>query len=150
MMALPAATVKALRAAAARRFAGDDDLYRGFLASSLPGKQWADPERPATHDLTEREARRLIVALNTGIPPKRRAYDGQGRAGDQRDTATQDQVDEIARLESDLGWIGTDRLAAFVARQLGEATPIAQLTRRSATSLITGLRRTLTWKRTQA
>lgn len=147
-MALSTATVKALRAAAARRFAGDDELYRAWLAETFPRAEWKDADRPSTLDLTEKEASRAIKLLNTNQPPKRRAYAGTGQVGYVKHL-TQDQADEIGRLEADLGWVGTPRLLDFIKRQTGLNKHVAALTLPEATAVITGLRRTLTWHEEQ-
>lgn len=152
------AQIKTIRGMESRVFE-DDAQYRNFLYATFPEKEWSDPERPSTLDLTQKEAHRAIQALKeaqgngTPTPPDRptpppqadKPWEGHYKGHPnkhQAGTLTQEQADEIARLEWDLGWFSDpQRMRAFIKRQLGRQMIVTDLSKREATTVITGLRK---------
>jgi len=136
-----------LRALATRIFSEDVD-YRAFLLESFPRQAWADPDRPSTLDLSERQVQSAYTALRgsgSGTNPRRPAasagrYFGAGKKGDDGTRLTQAQADLIAALQDQLGWTD-DALLAFVQRQCGKSLAISWLSRAQATALLTGMKR---------
>lgn len=153
-----------LRSLAAKHLPGGDDAYRAFLANSFPKKQWANPERPSTRELTSLQAHKLIERLlqikrgaanpvadpraelpaptDRPSPPVPQSEDASWK-GSYTATGgcTQRQVDEIARLEHQLGWQREERLRGFIERTVGTRCSPARLTKEQATQTITGLRK---------
>lgn len=139
----------------------DDAQYRNFLYATFPEKEWSDPERPSTLDLTQTEAHRAIQALKEAqgegvptppdapTPPPKADKPWEGRYKGhpnphQASTLTQEQADEIARLEWELDWFSEPRrMRSFIKRQLGTEMKVTELTKREATTVITGLRNVL-------
>lgn len=138
--------IRAIRGKAAYIYPDDDD-YRALLEQFFPTKEWSNPDRPSTKDLTRHEAHLLISALgnkkeNQQSPWKGR-YTGRGQRG-YGARCTQAQADEIARLEYKLGWMSdTRRLIGFIRRQIGRRKVVEKLSKREATKIITGLRQLL-------
>ena len=148
-----------LRSLAAQYLPGGDDGYRSFLWETFPGKDWGDPSRPSTLDLTKAEANKAIRALLRlkrslkGLPA------GDGRAGkrppipagygapyearyEARGGLSQKQADELARLEWELDWHeDPSRLEGMIERILGEAVAPGQCSKAQATRCITVLRK---------
>lgn len=139
----------------------DDTQYRNFLYATFPEKDWSDPSRPSTKDLTQKEAHRAIQALKeaqgTGTPdaPARptpppqadKPWEGRYKGHPnphQASELTQKQADEIARLEWQLGWFSQpERIRSFIERQVGQRMSVTSLSKREATTVVTGLRNVL-------
>jgi hypothetical protein len=139
----------------------DDAQYRNFLYATFPEKDWSDPDRPSTLDLTQKEAHRAIQALKEAQgqgtpeppesptpPPKAdKPWEGRYKGHPNKHQAaelTQQQADEIARLEWEIGWFSEPRrVRSFIKRQLGTEMTVTDLTKREATKVITGLRNVL-------
>lgn len=140
-----------------------DELYRDWLRHTFPSKDWENPDRPSTLDLTSKEADKGIKTLMkaTGqrpgptapdrpTPPPQAGhpwegrYQGPGRKGDGRPVLTQEQADEISRIEMmHLGWHeNPDRLRGFIKRtlKLDEKKHVGDLGRKEASAVITALR----------
>jgi len=142
----------------------DDTQYRNFLLATFPEKEWSDPSRPSTKDLTQKEAHRAIQALKdakgegTPSPPDRptpppqggEPWEGHYKGHPNKHQAgqlTQKQADEIARLEWKIGWTPEpSHVRGFIKRQLGTQMQVTDLTKREAQKVITGLRRVLEHK----
>ena len=126
----------------------DDDAYRSFLRSMFPTKEWDEPDRPSTLELSKREADAAIKALKRllgrrSVQPWEGRYVGRGHTG-QAKHLTQDQADEIARLEHKLGWLSDPRrISGFIKRQIGRTVKVPRLSKREASKVITGLRKVL-------
>jgi hypothetical protein len=154
------AQIKTIRGMESQVF-DDDTQYRNFLYATFPEKDWSDPSRPSTKDLTKKEAHRAIQALKeaqgrgtpdaparpTPPPQSDKPWEGRYKGHPNRHQAkdlTQPQADEIARLEYQLGWIAQpDRIRKFIRRQLGTKMHVTDLSKREATKVITGLRNLL-------
>lgn len=68
-------------------------------------------------------------------------YVGRGAVGDNRHL-TQEQADEIARLEDELRWDGSpNRLRGFIRRVTGKKQTVEMLGGRDASAVISGLRK---------
>jgi hypothetical protein len=137
----------------------DDAQYRNFLYATFPEKDWSDPDRPSTLDLTQKEAHRAIQALKeaqgngTPSPPERptpppqadKPWEGRYKGHPNKHQAaklTQKQADEIARLEFQIGWFSEPRrVRNFIKRQVGKKMRVPELTKREAIKVITGLRK---------
>jgi len=150
--------VKTIRGMESQVF-DDDPQYRDFLRATFPEKDWSDPDRPSTLDLTQKEAHRAIQSLQeaqgngTPAPPDRptpppqadKPWEGRYKGHPNKHQAgqlTQEQADEIARLEYQLGWASTpQRIGRFIKRQIGREMAVTDLSKREATKVITGLRR---------
>lgn len=142
---------RTLRGLAARHLY-DDQEYRDWLRATFPEKEWTDPDRPSTLDLTTQEASKAISTLlkydrsrpsedTPDLPDWRGYYTARGST-QQGKHLTQKQADEIARLEHKLGWLGEEkRIRGFILRTVGKAKFVAALTKREATHVITALRK---------
>ena len=120
----------------------------------------------STRQLTSSKASRAIDALMGKKPaPKRKGHAAKPWRGrypvvDADGMVTTTQADEVARLEHLLGWYGgtapvpSQALQTMTQRQLGRPSnvvvPIAALSNRQASTLITGLRRLLEHNRQRA
>ena len=146
---------KTLRSLASQYLPGGDDSYRSFLWETFPGKDWSDPSRPSTLDLTRQEANNAIQALlrlkrslagagaEAGERPVPTGYGRpwEGRY-DARGGLTQKQADELARLEWELDWhTNAERLRGFIERTVGERKNPGALTKAQASDGITALRK---------
>jgi hypothetical protein len=148
-----------------QRVLPDDEAYRALLRHTFPQKRWLS-NRPSSTELDVQEARIVLDALASRArttatptpapaPPQRQQsapqppqprYRGSGRAGHEVAHLSQRQANEIARLESDLGWDDPARMRGFIKRQLGLkdsaiSKTVEGLTMREASTVITGLRR---------
>jgi hypothetical protein len=108
----------------------------------------------STRDLDHVQTQQAIDALEgrKARPPRSRTSDqpwrGRYAAVGTKGTATQAQLDEVARLEHELGWTERrDALQSMIRRQLGRPssvyTPPHLLANRQASSLVTGMKRLL-------
>ena len=143
-----------LRGGVAKQGVSDDD-YRAYLGRTFrvtSTKQLTEPQlRTAFRDYRLRwpfpkgKKKPATPPRPPADAPWRGRYEGRGERGAAQ-FLTQDQADEIARLEDHLGWTGApDRLRGFIRRQLGLPDNVTKdvggLMVREATKVITGLRR---------
>lgn len=125
--------IKALRTAASKVFASDDD-YRDFLASNFDGIT-------STKDLSQDEASKAIDILckMTGF---RHPVKSSGEKGRPAGHLTEKQLRKIYALQEFGGW-SRHSLTGFIKRQTGKFCPVEMLLNHEAQKVIIGMQRVI-------